>query len=74
MVVASKRSIAEDVAARLQARTGCVLRVCRFGKGLRVQHRKGMMKKNAHAPEKDGDLMTCDYMILKSKMKSTISS
>ena len=39
---------------------------CRFGKGLRVQHRKGAMKRDGTRPTKEGELLTMDWIILKS--------
>ena len=39
---------------------------CRFGKAYRIQHRTGAMKKNGDKPTKEGELMTMDWMILKS--------
>ena len=43
---------------------------CRFGKGFRVPHRAGAMERNGRTTKKEGDLMLCDYVILKSEVST----
>ena len=45
---------------------------CRVGKGLHYAHRSGALKKTDYVPKKDGDLMTCDYIIVKAKSSAAV--
>ena len=37
-----------------------------LGKGLRIHHRKGAMKRDGSKPTKEGELLTMDWIILKN--------
>ena len=43
-------------------------RACTLGKSLRLQHRKGAMKRNGDKPTKAGDLLTMDWVILRNEV------
>ena len=44
-----------------------------LGKGLRIQHRKGAMKRNGFKPTREGDVMTMDWIILKNETSRGLS-
>ena len=41
-----------------------------LGKGLRTQHRKGAMTRDGGKPTKEGELLTMDWIILKSDVSN----
>ena len=43
-------------------------RACTLGKGLRIQHRKGALKRHGGKPTKEGELLTMDWIILKNEV------
>ena len=43
-------------------------RACTLGKGLRIQHRKGALKRHGGKPTKEGELLTMDWIILHNEV------